>query len=83
MKAKYRILNKDMYSFDETGFMMGKISTGAVVTSAKRSRMTKDSTVGQSRVDNNDPGHQRNGVGNPTFIIFQGQTPPLCLVQEG
>ena len=33
-KAKYSILDKDTYNFDESGFIMGVISTGAVVTGA-------------------------------------------------
>jgi hypothetical protein len=36
MKAKYGILDKDTYNFDEAGFMMGQISTGAVVTALER-----------------------------------------------
>src|SRR3981189_435063 len=32
--AKYRICDEDIYNFDETGFMMGVISTGIVVTSS-------------------------------------------------
>src|SRR3984957_1068802 len=32
--AKYRICEEDIYNFDETGFMMGVISTGMVVTSS-------------------------------------------------
>jgi RecB family endonuclease NucS len=35
-KAKYGILDKDTYNFDESGFMMGVISTGAVVTASER-----------------------------------------------
>jgi hypothetical protein len=35
-KAKYGILDDDTYSFDETGFMMGQISTGAVVTASEQ-----------------------------------------------
>jgi hypothetical protein len=34
-KAKYGILNEDTYNFDESGFMMGMISTGAVVTGSE------------------------------------------------
>jgi hypothetical protein len=37
MKAKHGILDKDTYNFDETGFMMGMISTGAVVTGSNSS----------------------------------------------
>jgi hypothetical protein len=36
MEAKYSILDKDTWNFDETGFMMGQISIGAVVVSAER-----------------------------------------------
>jgi hypothetical protein len=36
MKAKYGILDEDTYNFDESGFMMGMISTGAVVTNSER-----------------------------------------------
>jgi hypothetical protein len=32
--AKYSICEADIYNFDETGFMMGVISTGMVVTSS-------------------------------------------------
>jgi len=34
MKAKHRILDDDIYNFDETGFMMGIIYTGIVVISS-------------------------------------------------
>ena len=34
--AKYGIVESDIYNFDETGFMMGIISTGMVVTSTER-----------------------------------------------
>ena len=36
IKAKYGILDDDTYNFDEAGFMMGVISTGAVVTASER-----------------------------------------------
>jgi hypothetical protein len=36
MKAKYGILDKDTYNFNETGFMMGQISIRAVVTASER-----------------------------------------------
>ena len=35
--AKYGIAESDIYNFDETGFAIGVISTGIVVTSFKRS----------------------------------------------
>jgi hypothetical protein len=39
--TKYGIDATDIYNFDETGFMMGVISTGMVVTSAERSSNAK------------------------------------------
>jgi hypothetical protein len=36
MMAKYGIQKADIYNFDETGFIMGKISTSIVVTSSER-----------------------------------------------
>jgi hypothetical protein len=39
MKAKYGIADEDTYNFDESGFLMGKISSQLVVTgSEKRDR---------------------------------------------
>jgi hypothetical protein len=39
--AKYGIAESDIYNFDETGFMIGIISTGMVVTSVERRSNTK------------------------------------------
>jgi hypothetical protein len=36
MRAKYGILDCDFYNFDETGFMIGVICSGIVVTRADR-----------------------------------------------
>ncbi|KAF2835978.1 hypothetical protein M501DRAFT_997183 [Patellaria atrata CBS 101060] len=36
MRAKYAIQDADLYNFDETGFMMGVICGGMVVTRADR-----------------------------------------------
>jgi len=36
MRAKYRIVDADFYNFDETGFIMGVITPGMVVTYADR-----------------------------------------------
>ena len=36
MRAKYSILNCDFYNFDETGFIMGIIRPGMVVTRSDR-----------------------------------------------
>lgn len=39
--TKYGIVDSDIFNFDKTGFMMGIISTGMVVTSAERLSNTK------------------------------------------
>jgi hypothetical protein len=36
MKAKYGIVDDDMYNFDESGFLMGKISSQLVVTGIEK-----------------------------------------------
>ncbi|EFQ84977.1 hypothetical protein PTT_20242 [Pyrenophora teres f. teres 0-1] len=36
IKAKYGILDEDSYNFDEASFIIGIISTGAVVTGSER-----------------------------------------------
>jgi hypothetical protein len=36
IKAKYGIQDDDTYNFDEAGFMMGQITSGAVVTASER-----------------------------------------------
>ena len=41
MRVKYGILDDDMYNFDEAGFMIGVISTGAVVTRSDRQGRAK------------------------------------------
>ena len=39
--VKYGIVDADIYNFDETGFMMGVISTAMVVTSSERAGRAK------------------------------------------
>jgi hypothetical protein len=41
MRAKYGIQDYDFYNFDETGFMMGIISSAIIVTSADRHGRSK------------------------------------------
>ena len=40
-KAKYGIIDKDTYNFDESGFLMGKISSQLVVTGSEKPRKRK------------------------------------------
>jgi hypothetical protein len=40
-KAKYGIVDKDMYNFDETGFIMGKILSQSVITGSDKPGKSK------------------------------------------
>jgi hypothetical protein len=40
-KAKYSIVDADTWNFDETGFIMGQICTGIVVTALERRSQLK------------------------------------------
>lgn len=72
IKAKYRVLDCDFYNFDKTGFMMGVICPGMVVTRSDRR--------GQGKAV--QPGNREwataivcvNGEGRsiPPFLVVQG-----------
>ncbi len=42
MRAKYSIVDSDFYNFDETGFLIGLIIPGIVVTRADRRGKVKE-----------------------------------------
>ncbi len=42
MRAKYSIVDGDFYNFDETGFLIGLIIPGIVVTRADRRSKVKE-----------------------------------------
>ncbi|KAH9869850.1 hypothetical protein J1614_007175 [Plenodomus biglobosus] len=72
-KAKHGILDEDMYNFDETGFMMGQILTGAVVTAADRRGRPKTVQQGNREWTTVIQGISAGGWTIPPFIIFQGK----------
>jgi hypothetical protein len=41
MRAKYNIIDSDFYNFDKTGFIIGQIIPGMVVTRADRRNRAK------------------------------------------
>ena len=45
-KAKYGIYDKDVYNFDEAGFMIGKITTQLVITGSERRGRPKTIQLG-------------------------------------
>ena len=46
MQAKYSVVDSDFYNFDETGFMMGQICPGMVITHANRCGKSKAVQLG-------------------------------------
>jgi hypothetical protein len=73
MKAKYGIQDEDTYNFDETGFMMGQISTGAVVTASERRGRPKAVQPGNREWTTVIQGINATGWAIPPFIIFKGR----------
>ncbi|KAH3942624.1 hypothetical protein HBH98_256080 [Parastagonospora nodorum] len=73
MKAKHGILDDDMYNFDESGFMMGQISTGAVVTASERRGRPKTVQQGNREWTTVIQGVNATGWAIPPFIIFKGR----------
>jgi hypothetical protein len=73
MIAKYGIEESDIYNFDETGFMMGIISTGSVVTSAERRGRPKLAQPGNREWVTVIQGINSQGWAIPPFIIVAGQ----------
>jgi hypothetical protein len=72
-KAKYSILDKDTYNFDVAGFMIGIISTGAVVTGSERQGQPKSVQQGNQEWTTVIQGVNAMGWAIPPFIIFQGK----------
>ena len=70
IKAKYSILDDDTYNFDETGFMMGQISTGAVVTASDRPGRPKQVQPGNREWTTVIQGVNATGWAIPPFVIF-------------
>ncbi|KAM4062426.1 fot5 transposase [Hirsutella rhossiliensis] len=71
--AKYGVAESDIYNFDETGFMMGIISTGMVVTSADRPSNTKLAQPGNREWVTVIQGVNSQGWTIPPFIIVSGK----------
>ncbi|OBS15737.1 hypothetical protein FPOA_13465 [Fusarium poae] len=71
--AKYGIQTNDIWNFDETGFMMGMISTGKVVTSIERRGRPKSVQPGNREWVTVIQGINAAGWTIPPFIIVTGQ----------
>lgn len=71
--AKYGIQEADIYNFDETGFLMGVISTAMVVTSSERRGRAKSKQPGNREWVTAIQAVNATGWTVPPFIIVQGK----------
>jgi len=71
VKAKYGILEEDIYNFDEAGFMMGVIATAKVVTSSEARNRPKRVQPGNREWVSIIQGINSAGWTVPPFIIFK------------
>jgi hypothetical protein len=71
IKAKYGIQDEDTYNFDETGFMMGQISPGAVVTASERRGRPKAIQPGDREWATAIVSINAKGWAIPAFLIFK------------
>lgn len=73
MRAKYGIQDCDFYNFDETGFMMGVICPGMVVTRADRQGRGKSIQPGNREWATAIHCVNSEGYSLPPFLLLQGQ----------
>jgi hypothetical protein len=71
--AKYGIRSDDIWNFDETGFMMGLIQSGMVVTGAERQGRPKSVQPGNREWITVIQAINAKGQSIPPFIIGAGQ----------
>jgi len=71
--AKYGIDGADIHNFDETGFMMGVISSAMVVTSAERRGKPKMAQPGNREWVTVIQGINSQGWAIPPFMVVAGQ----------
>jgi hypothetical protein len=73
MKAKYGIVDKDTWNFDESGFMMGKISSQLVITGSEKPGKQKTLQPGDREWVTLVQGVAATGRIIPPFLIFAGK----------
>ena len=73
MRAKYGVLDCDFYNFDETGFMMGIICPGMVVTRADRRGRGKAVQPGNREWATAIACINGEGWSVPPFLVVQGK----------
>ena len=72
MRAKYGVVDADIYNFDETGFMMGQICPGMVVTRADRRGRSKAVQPGNREWATAIICIDGEGGSIPPFLVVQG-----------
>lgn len=73
MRAKYGIQDADFYNFDETGFMMGIIMAGMVVTGSERKGRRKKVQPGNREWATAINCANGEGWDLPPFLVVSGQ----------
>jgi hypothetical protein len=73
MISKYGIHEEDIYNFDETGFLMGQISSEMVVTNAERKGRPRTTQQGNREWITVIQGVGSYGYALPPFIICAGK----------
>ena len=71
--AKHGIQVEDIYNFDETGFLMGIITTGMVVTSSERRERPRQAQQGGREWVTVIQAVNSQGWAVPPYIIFAGK----------
>jgi hypothetical protein len=71
--AKYGIQSADLYNFDETGFMMGIIASGMVVTGTEKQQNPKKVQPGNREWVTAIQSINAEGWALPPFIVVAGQ----------
>jgi hypothetical protein len=73
IKAKYGIVDEDTWNFDESGFIMGKISSQLVVTGSEKPGKQKKLQPGDREWVTLVQGVSATGRVIPPFVIFAGK----------
>jgi len=73
IKEKYGILNEDTYNFDETGFIMGVITSQLVITGSERRGKRKAVQPGNREWTTVINSINAMGWSVPPFVIFKGK----------
>jgi hypothetical protein len=73
MKVKYGIADEDTWNFDESGFMMGKISSQLIVTGSEKPGKQKKLQPGDREWVTLVQGVAATGRVIPPFLIFAGK----------